>query len=108
MGLKVLEKTGVKRPRINVGNEDEEQRKKIKLDTEASKENINLNNNKGEEDLKILHYVGYKSLRAKRLRKEKTRSQFHRSVDERPRLQNVNDIHESIDNFLQSKYKLDL
>jgi len=109
MGLKVLEKTGVKRPRINVGNEDEEQkRKKIKLDTEASKENINLNNNKGEEDLKILHYVGYKSLRAKRLRKEKTRSRFHRSVDERPRLQNVNDIHESIDNFLQSKYKLDL
>ena len=63
----VLGKTGIKRPRIEVEDEDEGQRrKKFKLDTEASEENKNLDNK--EEDSKIVHHVGQRSIRAKRLR----------------------------------------
>ena len=101
----VLEITGVKRPRVGVGDNEEKERKKIKLGTEAPKECISIDNN--EEPFKILHYVGHKSNAAKRLRLEKVRKRMRQRLY-RNHSNNVKNIHDRINAFLQSKYKADL
>ena len=100
----VLEITGVKRPRVGVGD-DEQERKKIKLDAEIRNESISVDNT--EEPFKILRYVGRKSNIAKRLRLEKVRKRMRQRLY-RNHSNNVKNIHDRINAFLQSKYKVDL